>query len=153
LIFILLSLFVFELDRDPGQAKELFRFLSGMVAALADDPYDSAIDQKHRTGATRCHPTVEGGSFDGDSSFCRLADRVLFGMNGPNTVLRQVTVFVDQFLELVAYLIAMRQALGRAYITRDEYLAVLRDDAAAPSSIARGSFGDCVGNLHEILIP
>ena len=130
LIRILLHLVVEELQLDASLAEQLLALSTDVVLALADHTLDAAVDDEHGTGAAGSHAAVERGAVEGDAATCGLADGVLLGMYGADTVCRDMSVGIDGLAEEVAHLVAMWKAAGRAHIARHQQLLVLHDDAA-----------------------
>jgi hypothetical protein len=56
-------------------------------------------------------------------------------------------------MHFVTDIVAVRDARGRAGISRDKNPFVFGDDATRPSSVARRSLADNVCNFHKIFIP
>jgi len=68
-------------------------------------------------------------------------------------VLSYAPVFVDGLLELMARLVAVGQAGGRADVARGQDLVIAGYDATGPPPVAGGPLGYGIADFHEILVP
>lgn len=124
-----------------------------MVLIFADDPFDTNTNDKHGTDSARGHATVKSGIFDGNADAGGLDDGILFGMDGANTVLGDVTIFISSYLNLMTDVITVRQARRRANVTGNHNVVVADDDTADHTTITGGSFGNGIGDFDEVFIP
>ncbi len=153
LVGIALNLVEHIFEPDTGRREHSFAFGAVVVATLADYPDDAAVDDHHRAGPAGSHPAVEGRALDTDAPFGRLADRVLFGVDGPDAMLRHGAILMEHFLQLMPHLVAVGQAAGGADVPCGEYLVILGYDAARSTAIAGGSLRDRVAHFHEVFVP
>ena len=105
---------------DTGLSEEFLALGAGMVFALADDPFDAAVDDEHGAGAARGHAAVERSAVEGYAAAGGLADGVLLSVDGADTVGGDVAVGIDGLAEEVTHLVAMRQSRGRTDITSNQ---------------------------------
>ena len=153
LVGVLLYLVVEEFQLDTCLTEEFLALPSGVILALAHHALDAAVDDEHGAGAAGGHTAVEGGTIKGDAATGGLADGVLLGMDGTDAVGGGATVLFDGLAEEVSHLVAVRQPRGGTDIAGDEQLAVFDDDASATATVAGGTLGGSVGQLHEIFVP
>ena len=66
---------------------------------------------------------------------------------------RNLTVGVDGLTEQMSNFVTMGQACRRANISGNEELAVFDDNTATTATVAGGSFGGGVGQLHKVFVP
>ena len=88
-----------EFQLDAGLAEEFLALSSGMVFALADHPFDAAVDDEHGACAAGGHAAVKSGTIKGDAASGSLADGVLLGMDGTDAMLGDAAVFMDDLTE------------------------------------------------------
>jgi len=81
-----------------------------VIPLFSDHPDYPAVDYQHGTGSAGSHFTVQGCSVYGYTAPGRLADGILFGMNGAYAMLRYGSVLMLHFLELMTNLVAMGKA-------------------------------------------
>ena len=91
---------VVKLAADLGEHN--FGFESSAIAALTNDAFDVASDDKHSTSAARGHAAVNGGTFDGNADDGRLENGILFSVDSADTVLAYRTVRVNGLAQVVA---------------------------------------------------
>ena len=118
-----------------------------MVAFFGDNPFYTAVDNEHCACSARCHFAVERGAVDADPPLCRLANSILFCMNGTDAVLAYGTVFMLHLFELMPHIIAMRQAPRCADIAGNQQLVIPRNNAAGASAITRCTL--CYSHLQD----
>ena len=124
-----------------------------MIFALADHALDTAVDDQHTAYAAGCHAAVEGSPIERYAVFGSLTDGILLSMYGAHAVIGDRAVLVDGLFHLVAYLITVRQPLGRTDITGDQQLIISRYHTAAAASATGSSFADSVHHFYEVFIP
>ena len=117
-----------------------------MISAFGIDFFDTAVDKKHGANAAGGHAAVDGGVFDGNTQKGGLADGVLFGVDGADTVIGGVTIFMDGLFHLVTNVVAVVHADGRANIAGDQDVPVANNDAARSATVTSGAGGDGVGH-------
>jgi hypothetical protein len=150
---ILFYFIVNVLKFDSRRNEHFFGVIGIVITPLGYNADNAAIDYQHSAGAARGHAAVECRAVNGYAAFCRLANGVLFRVNGADTVCRDAAVFVYHLFQLVPDLIAMRQPMGASHITRNKNVVVLRDNRAASPPVAGGAFGNSVAHFHEVFVP
>jgi len=154
LLWIFLDLVEFVGDVDTCFCEHLFRLSAGMIFSFADNSFNTAGNDEHGAGTTRCHTTVEGGTFDGDTDLGRLENGILFGMNGADTVIGYGAVFMSNCDHEMANIITVRLAGRRTNIASGNLMVVtVDDDAAGTASITSGSKGELIGNSEPEISP
>jgi hypothetical protein len=133
--------------------KHALRIRGIVIPPLADHPDYTAIDDEHSAGPAGGHPAVQGTARNGDSPFCRLAYRVLFRVNGSDTMGGNAPVLMYHFFKLVSRFIAMGQSSGCPDITGYQKLVILGNNAAGSPPVTGCPFRNGVTDFHKILIP
>ena len=108
-----------EIQLHTGLTEHLFGFGTCMVFVGADHADDATVDNEHGAGAAGGHAAVKGAAIQSDASTCRLADGVLLGVDGTNTVLGDAAVLVYHLFKLVTDLVAVGQSFRGAHIASD----------------------------------
>ena len=144
---VLLQLIVTKLELNARFREHQLRLLSGVVFPFAHDAPDAAVDYQHRTRPARRHAAVESGTVDRDPALCSLTDSVLLGMNGPHTVLRFRTVFVNEFFHLVTDVVADRHVVHKI-----PGYATLADPRSGPG-LSESTFGASGQGNGQFLFP
>jgi len=124
-----------------------------MVPALAHHPNYAAVDDKHGAGSAGCHAAIKGRALYGNSAFCRLADGVLLGVYGSDTVGGNGTILVEHLFELMADIVTVGKAGGSPDVACYQKLVVLGDDAAGTAPVTGSPFGNGIADLHKVLVP
>jgi len=154
LLFIILLGFVMDiLQLYSGITKHGFRIARVVVTALAHHPLYTAVNDEHGADSAGCHAAVQGSAFYGNAPLCRLADGILFGVNGSDAMGGNGAVLVHHLFELMAGIVAVGKAGGRSNVTCYKELVIPGDDAARTATVAGGPLGNGVADLHKILIP
>src|SRR3989344_2718536 len=150
---ILYNVFVKKMQFNTNLSEHLFAFTAGMIAFLANYPFDPCVYNHFGARRARRSATIHGAALNGDAKFSGLYNRVLLGMGGALAVLAHMTIFVSDSFHLVANFVAMRQTLGSSGIARNQNLFIPNNDAAHAASITGRARGDSLGNFHEIFVP
>ena len=137
----------------PGEPEHFFRFIAGMVAELADDPFNAAVDDEHSAGTAGGHFAVKCAAVEGDAVAGSLAYGILLRVDGAHAVLRRGTVIMRHLLHKVAHVIAMRQAFWGTDITGNQHLFVAHDHASAAPAVAGSPFGRSMRQFYEVFVP
>jgi hypothetical protein len=124
-----------------------------MVTPLADYPDYAAVDDEHGAGSAGGHAAVQGTARNGNSTFCRLAYRVLFRVNGSDTMGGNASILMDHFFELMARFVAVGKSGGRSYIAGYQELVIFGNDAPGSPPVTGCPFRYGVTDFHKIFIP
>jgi hypothetical protein len=137
--------FEFVVNNDKLYAclpKHLDGVLVGVVAFLADNPFDACVDYHHGAGSTRRHFAVKRGALQWYAETRRLDDGVLFRVQGADAVLADFVVSSDDFAHVMSDVVAVRQPRGGTHVACGHDAFVFDDDAACFAAVAGGAFGN-----------
>ena len=82
-----LRFIVYVFDRNTRLFEHIERIFFIVIVHFAYDAFYAAVDDEHGAGSARRHLAVHRCAVDRDAALCRLADRILFGVYGSDTVL------------------------------------------------------------------
>jgi hypothetical protein len=153
LVLVIQHTFIHKIDFDTGQPEHFFRFGPGMVPVLADHSHNATVDDQHGAGSAGGHPAVKRTAVERNAPAGGLADGILLGVHSAHAMLRDRAVIVHDFFHEVPDIIAMRQTLRGADIAGYQHLLFTNYYAAAPTTVAGGSFRRRMGQLEKVFIP
>jgi hypothetical protein len=108
----------------------------GVVAFLADDPFNACVDYYHCACSARRHLAIECCSLEWYPESGRLDNRVLLGVEGTYAVLGDFTVVVEYFAQVVSCFVAVRQSRWGANVACGHDTFIFNDYGAASASVA-----------------
>lgn len=153
MVVVVLDLVVEKIELNASLAEKFLTLIATMVLTFADDATNTTINNHHSTGAAGSHTAIERSAVESDATTGSLTDGILFGMDGADAMIADVTIGIDALTEEVSDLIAMRETSRRTDIAGDEELLILDDDAATTAAVAGSPFRSRVGEFHKILVP
>ena len=133
--------------------EHLTRILSSVITTMGNNADNSHADDQHRADSTGLHFAVESRSVQAQAVFRSLANGVLFGVNGPHTVLASRAVVFKYPLQQMPDVIAVWQTRGRANVPGSNDPFIQHDDAAATPAVARSPRRNFLRHVREIFVP
>jgi len=124
-----------------------------MVIHFGHHPLDAGGDNHFGADVTRHHFAIYCGAVQADTEAGRLHHRVLFRVRRADTVHRLATIFIDNCVEVMPYVVAVRQPWRRTDVASGNNSFISGNHATAPAPVAGSSSTYIIRHSNEVFVP